>query len=302
MWFLLIIVGYFLLAIVAILDKLILTKSVGRPVVYTFYSTVFLVFAFLAGLVVDMDPIVPVDMFWGLVSGVTFGLGMWAMFIALKKGEVSHIAPFIAAVITMATYALSTLILGEKLGPLETAGVMVLAFASFLLSFEKSRKYDGFHVGFMWAILSGVIFAISHVSSKYLYDHYSFVTGLVWARGTSGIFGLALLMFPPVRAALTHHHRTLPKTYGKRHAFGIVVTNKVLSVVGIVMLHYAIAIGSVILVNALAGLQEAFTFFMILVLTRYAPKILKEYFTKREMTVQVIAIALVILGSVIFVL
>ena len=302
MWFALIIIGYFLLAIVAILDKLILTKSVGRPIVYTFYSTVFLIFAFGIGLFFPLGEMSVLALFWGLVSGFAFGLGMWTMFVAFKKGEVSHIAPFIAAVITIATYALSTWILGEELTALQTAGVLVLVFASFLLSFERSRKHDGFHMGFVWAILSGVIFAISHVSSKYLYDHYSFITGLVWARGTTGIFGLALLMFPPVRQALTHHHGALPKTYGKRHALAIVVANKIISVVGIVILHYAIAVGSVIVVNALAGLQEALTFVMILALTKWAPRILKEYFTRHEITIQMTAIALILLGSIIFVL
>ena len=39
MWFLVAFIGYFLLAVVVILDKFILTKSVSKPVVYTFYST-----------------------------------------------------------------------------------------------------------------------------------------------------------------------------------------------------------------------------------------------------------------------
>ena len=82
MWFIFACLGYFLLALVFILDKLILTKSVSKPVVYTFYSTIFLFGALLAWpfgveLLNDFDWIV------AIFSGVTFGLAMWALFIGL---------------------------------------------------------------------------------------------------------------------------------------------------------------------------------------------------------------------------
>lgn len=307
MWFFIALLGYFLMAVVFVLDKLILTKSVSKPVVYTFYSTIFMFAALLAwpfgvemlGNAFD----------WGvaIVSGLGFGFGMWAMFIAVKKGEASHINPFIGAVITIATYFFSFTLLGETLTGLQIAGMVILVFASFLLSLEKSEKHSGLHMGFAWAVLAGMLFAVSHVAAKYLYDLYPFITGFVWTRATTGLVGLVCLLFPAVRRTFKRTKKKItkkrvPKTFAKRHALAIVVSDKVIGVIGVVLIQYAIAIGSVTLVNAMAGLQYVLMFVLIYLFTKLAPKVFKEYFTKQELWIESIAILLVVIGSAMFVL
>lgn len=301
MWLSLSIIGYVLLGVVFVMDKFILSKSVARPAVYAFYSTVP---AFLAFFAWPFGVQLPhgVDIVWAIASGLLFGLGMHTLFLAVKAGEASHINPFTGAVITIVTYALSAVALGEQLSRAEIAGVMVLTLASVLLSYETSRVHHGWHAGYLWAILSGIAFAISLVIVKYFYEHYSFITGLVWTRGTSGLYALLLLLFPSVRRALFKSRPRAFKTYGKRHALGLVLADKILSVIGIVLLHYAIAIGSVTLVNALEGVQYVFMFILIYLSTRFFPRVFKEYFTKRELIIETIAIVLVAVGSVLFVL
>lgn len=302
MWFFFAVAGYFLLALVLVLDKLILTKSVAKPVVYTFYSTIFLLLGFLAW---PLGAVVPagIDLFLSLLSGLTFLLGMWTLFIAVKRAEASHINPFVGAVITVATYTLSTFFLHETLTRVQIAGVMILSFGSFLLSSEKSKNHNGFHSGFLWGILSGILFAVSLVAAKDIYTHYSFITGLLWTRASAGIFGILLLLSPSVRHAMRNaFKKRVLKSYGRRHARGIIIANKVLSVVGIILAHYAIAKGSVTLVNALAGLEYVFMFIMIFFCTKFFPRIFKEYFTRHELSVELAAIALVAFGSVLFVI
>jgi drug/metabolite transporter (DMT)-like permease len=301
MWFLLSVIGYFFLAIAFVMDKLILTKSVGKPIIYTFYSTIFLLPVFLLvpfGLQVPQG----IDLFIALFSGFSFGFGLWTLFVAVKSGEASHIDPFNGAMITVATYAGSSFFLGEALKSAQITGVIILVFACLLLSFEKSQKHHGFHIGFLWAMVSGVCFAASLVAAKYLFGHYSFVETIVWTRASAGFFGVLLLASKTVRHSLFAPKRTEVKTYAKRHALPIVITAKVLSVVAILFINYAISIGSVTLVNALGGLQYVCMFIIIYICTKFFPKIFKEYFTKRELIVETIAIMLVAIGSIFFVL
>ncbi|PIT86189.1 MAG: hypothetical protein COU33_04555, partial [Candidatus Magasanikbacteria bacterium CG10_big_fil_rev_8_21_14_0_10_43_6] len=253
LWFFAALLGYFLLALVFVLDKLILTKSLGRPVVYTFYSTIFMFGALLAWPfgVEFLDE----AKHWvaALISGLGFGFGMWTMFVAVKQGEASHINPFIGAMITMVTYIFSSVFLAETLSTRQLWGMVILLFASVLLSLEKTSSKKVFHKGFLWAILAGVLFAASHVSAKYLYELYPFLTGFVWTRATTGIVGLVCLLYPSVRRSFRakNSKKELPKAFGKRHAVPIVLSNKVLSVVGVVLIQWAIALGSVTLVNAM---------------------------------------------------
>ncbi|OGH59334.1 MAG: hypothetical protein A2725_00685 [Candidatus Magasanikbacteria bacterium RIFCSPHIGHO2_01_FULL_33_34] len=300
MWFIFACLGYFLLALVFILDKLILTKSVSKPVVYTFYSTIFLFGALLAWpfgveLLNDFDWIV------AIFSGVTFGLAMWALFIGLKTGETSHISPFNGALVTIFTYLIADYFLGEKLTSVQLIGLAILVFSSLLLSFEKSQKHNGFHVGFLWAGLSGLLFAFSHVSAKYLYDIYPFLTAFVWTRSSIGLVGLFTLLFPSVRHSFKKTKNKKESDKNKKSVV-LVVMDKILAVIAIILIQYSASIGSVAPVMALSGLQFVFMFIMVYLSTKFLPILFKEYFTKREITVEVLAIFFVLVGSMLFVI
>ena len=39
----------------------------------------------------------------------------------------------------------------------------LLIVASILLSFEKSRKHNGFHIGFVWAMIAGLFFSLPNL-------------------------------------------------------------------------------------------------------------------------------------------
>lgn len=299
MWFFVAFLGYLLLAIVFILDKFILSKSTSKPAVYTFYSTIFL-FAAILAWPFGVKLLVGNDWWLAILSGISFGFGLWTFFIALEKGEASHISPFNGAIISVATYLFSSYFLGEKLTELQMMGIAVLAFASFLLSFEKSKQHSGFHIGFVWAILSGIFFATSHVSAKYIYSLYPFLTGFVWTRFFTGLVGLCTLFIPSVRQILFQKQKN--KTDSKKNVISIIVLDKILAVVSVVLIQYASAIGSVSLVIAMSGSQFVLMFIMIFLLTKFTPKLFKEFFTKRELIVQVIALLLVAAGSALFVI
>jgi len=300
-WFWIAIIGYFLSGLVLVLDKFILTKSVGKPIVYAFYSTIFMLAVFLAAPF-GASLLHGLDWLWAVVSGFGFGFGLWFMFIAVKKGEASHINPFLGGIITILVFLLSNYFLQEKLLVVQVLGVIILTLACLFLSSEKSQKHHGFHTGFLWAILAGLCFATSHVSAKYIYDIYGFFTGLIWTKGAVGLVGLILLLSPSVRHSLHKKNNQDSKTSAKRHAMLIVIADKVLGVGAVLLIQYAIAIGSVTVVNALVGIQYTFMFLVIYLFTKFLPRVFKEYFTKRELMIEVIAIILVILGSALFVL
>src|SRR3989339_2156703 len=195
LWLLLALAGYVALAIVFVLDKLILTKTLSNPIVYTFYSTIFMFGALLA-FPFGVGLLHWIDWLWALVSGLGFGFGLWAMFMSLKKGKASHINPFIGAMITIVIFVLAFVFLGETLRTIEIAGMAVLAGATLLLAFFNEKGLVEFNSSFAWGILAALLFAISHVTAKYLYELYPFLTGFVWTRATTGLVGIVCLFSP----------------------------------------------------------------------------------------------------------
>lgn len=304
-WLLLALLGYITLAVVFILDKLILTESLDKPVVYTFYSTIFMFGALLAWPL-GVEMLLGDDWFWAFASGLGFGFGMWAMFVAVKCGEASHVNPFIGAIITIVTFGIAAVFLGESLTQLQVIGMLVLAGSTLLLAFFNERGFTGFNKSYAWGIVAAILFAISHTTAKYLYDIYPFLTGFVWTRATTGFVGIIALLFPSVwksfrKSKKQESKKARKQNLAKRHVVRVVVSAKVLSVVGVVLIQLAIALGSVTLVNALVGAQYALMFVLIYLLTKFAPKLFKEAFSQSEIAVQAVAIILVIIGSALFV-
>lgn len=300
MWFFLAALGYFLLGIVLTLDKFILSKSIGRPVVYAFYSTVVLLIAALF-VPFGVHTLVGLDWFVAVLSGFGFGLGVWTMYVAVKHGEATHIFPFNGAVIAVTVYGISRFLLGEQLDALQSFAVVVLICAAILLSFEKMRRQTVNMMAFFWAAVSGVCFGISLTASKYLYASYDFFSVFVWCQLMIGVFGIVLLLSPQVRAVFKKHHK-VEKTIAKRHSFGLVLVDKILSAAAALLIQYSIAIGSVTVVGALGGTQYIWMFVIIFFLTKTFPRVLKEYFTKRELMTEVVALVLMLIGSILLVL
>jgi len=161
LWILLALGGYVALAIVFVLDKMILTKTLDNPVVYTFYSTIFM-FAALLAFPFGVELLHGIDWLWAIVSGLGFGFGLWAMFVAVKKGEASHINPFIGAIITIVIFVLASFFLGESLRMIEMGGIVVLAGATLLLAFFNEKGFFYLIGGFFWGFFVAYFFFFSN--------------------------------------------------------------------------------------------------------------------------------------------
>ncbi|HAO52687.1 TPA: hypothetical protein DCQ85_04450 [Candidatus Magasanikbacteria bacterium] len=297
-WFLIALIGYISFAVVFMLDKVIVSDKLGKPIIYTFYSTIYMSAALLALPFVGWGLFQGIDWLFAIISGLAFGFGLWTLFLALEKDETSHISPFNGAFVTIFVYFFSSFFLGENLTQFSQVGVIVLVFAALLLSLQKTKKRQSFSIGFLWAIVSGLFFAISHVLAKYLYDIYPFWSTLVWTKAFVGLVGILTLFSPTVYKSFK---KTKNKDVTKNNTAFLIILDKVLAIIGVICIQYAIALGSVTVVNAMIGVQYVLMFVLILFFTKFAPQKFNEYFTKKELAVEFIAICLVVLGTAFFV-
>ena len=74
------------------------------------------------------------------------------------------------------------------------------------------------------------------------------------------------------------------------------ISNKTLSAVAFVMLNYSIMLGPVAIINALQGVQYASVFVLVLILSNFYPKIVKESFSAKIMFRKLLGIILVSVG------
>jgi drug/metabolite transporter (DMT)-like permease len=301
MWLFITLLGNAMLAVVAIIDKFILTKSVSKPVIFVFYSTIFVLSTFLLLPFGVRLPTIWTDYIIFSVSGVCFSFALWTLYIAIQKSEISRIGPLIGAVIPIFILFFSRIFLGERLGPYGLVAVVVLIVGSIVISFGQSASsagQAGWRSAMSWGILTGLLFAISHVIAKYAYDAYGFYSGFVLTKAPIGIFGVALLFSPSVRALFGKKSKIpADKTSNKKQLY-LIVGDITLGVIAATLLQYATALGSVTLVNSLAGAQYAMLIVFVAVISKFFPKILKETFTKKEIIKKTVAVFIISIGLV----
>ena len=296
MWLFVALLGNMMLATVGIIDKFILTKAVSKPIVFVFYTTIFVLPFFLLLPFGVKIPASQMDYLIFAVSGFCFSFGLWTMYIGFQKSEISHLGPLIGAAAPLFILFLSRIFLGEKLTTYTLLGAVILIIGSLVISFNQNTQQHGWHRGMIWGVFAGFLFAVSHVAAKYAYDLYGFYNGFIFTKLPIGVFGAALLFSPSVRAVFVRTEKTAVEKVASNKQLVLIVADIALGVVGSVLIQYAIALGSVSLVNALAGVQYAVLIVLVALISKFFPKILKETFTRNDIIQKVVAVSIISLG------
>lgn len=299
-WILLATAGQFINAIVAILDKYIVTdeRALPRPFVYAFYSCLITggwVFIYLLGLLPGLDRIgvpqlanvqTPTIQVVGMsfLAGYTFFMALVSMYSALKKADASDVMPVIGAISAMTTFGMSYLFLEAALSTNFIWGIVLLSIGTFLVSEMHLRGSEIMHT-----VHSGVFFALHYITLKGLFLETSFDDGFFWSRIGFVLFALSLLLVPVYWEKI--YAQT--KAAGRRGGL-LILTAKLLAGVAAFMLLKATDWGDVAVVQALDGLKFLFIVVLSLLVGRYLPKAAGENATDLHTVVRKVAYVAII--------
>jgi len=283
------ITAYLLFAINGVIDKFLLNKGIPEPVAFAFYvgigsSLVVLLFPF--GFEIPAFKIILI----ALASGLAFFFALIALYTSLKYASASRVLPTVGALVPVATYPLSWVLVNERLSAIELCGMLLLVAGSLLLT-RGARSYSRRHHWSAYTLLAAGLFAISFTLSKIVYIDQVFVSGLIWTRFGLVLGALMVLLFPHYRRHITATTRGVGQSIGILFIIGQAVG----ATAGILQ-NYAISLGSVTIVNALQGTQFAILVVLTWVLSTKFPKILREDFSAATFVLKSTAIIVIILG------
>lgn len=289
MWLIIIIVAYFLNALSAVVDKFLLTKKIPQPAVYTFA----IVLLGLFGLVLapwGFGYISPFNFNIALIGGVAYSFALFALFKALTYNETSRITPLIGGLSPIFVFLFSFLILSERLNQSQIFAFVLIVLGSFVIAYSSNTTHSD-KKSYAWALLSAILFGIAYTLTKYIFGVTTFVNGFVWLRLTSFLGGMFLLMSPGNRSAIWQSFHQKEASTG-----GLFLLGQVSGSASFLLINYAISMASVILVNALQGVQYVFLLVMVLLLSIHYPKILEEKMHGAVLVQKIIAIILIGVG------
>lgn len=290
-WLLISIIAYLFFAVVFIIDRILLTKSIPNPLVYAFYVGI------LSILVLILAPfglILPSawQILIALLTGLLYIAALIVFYRALQKYEASRVVPMVGSLVPIFTLVLAFVFLSERLTFWQIIAFFVLVIGGIFISFEKGAL--GYSVkGWQLVLLAAFIFGLFYVLSKYVYLHQPFISGFIWGRLGSFLGALILLALPQTRKIIFGVSGAVKQ---KTKISLIFISSLSLAALAFFLVNYAVSLGNVSLVNALQGVQYIFLLFVVILLAKKFPQLLDEKITKGAIIQKLLAILLISLG------
>ncbi len=294
-WIYLVIIAQFISAAVVLIDKYLVgsktdshgSAPAGGPAVYTFYVSI------LSGVVLVILPfgwvLLPTLSVILISLAVAFSYIFSILFLynSLKTSDASDVAPVMGAISALSTLFFSFIILKNSLPHNFMIGFLYLIAGTFLMSHFRFDKKSSIYV-----ILAGLLFGLSSVFTKMIFNQTTFVNGFFWSRMANVLAAVTLLLWPANLKAIVQNLK-----YSTKETKFLVIGNKALAGLAFLLILGAIKLGEVSVVNALGGIQFVFLLLLAFIFTYKMPEHFHEaVHRERNLIKKITASSLIIIG------
>jgi len=299
-WFFLALVAVFLWALVNLADKYLVVNYSGEErssgSLVLFSSLVGVAAALIIGLFTPGIFTIPLLDKALLIFIGAFGI-CWIIFylFTLEIEDVSATIPWMLT-IPVFGYILSYFLLGETLTLTQLIGAGIIFFGAIILSVDFSKVHILFKKKVaLYMLLACLIYAINGVIFKFVASADSFWIASFWEYLGLGAGGIFIFLFVGrYRRDFIYNIKT-----GGKVIFSINIISETTTIIGNLLTNYALLIAPVALVYMVGSFQPALVLFLTFLSTKFWPKIASENFSRQVIIPKTIAIALMLIGSVI---
>jgi drug/metabolite transporter (DMT)-like permease len=301
-WILIVIVAQFLNAVVAVIDKHIVTdEKVSAPVTYVFYVGLLSVLS----LVVFITSIIPVNIggfsfphiqhiylpslklvAFSLLAGYSFIIFLFFLYTAFKKSDASDVVPVVGSVNAILTFIISFIFIGEVLTDNFILGFTFLIMSMVILSHFRFTKRI-----LIYAILAGVFSAIYYSAMKIMFVEFAFDQTFYWSRMGILVATLSILLIPRFRKNVFQGM----KGTKIKSSFWILGNSILGGIAGIALLK-ATELGSVTVVQVMSGLQFTFLVIFSILFGRATPTTFGENNNINDIIQKAVSVSFIVLG------
>ena len=229
-----------------------------------------------------------------ITGGLTIG---WIIFYlyTLEIEDVSTVVPWFLTV-PIFGFMFGYIFLGETLSIQQILGSLVVLFGVFLVSIdysEQKKKIKWKPVLYM--LIACLMIAISGVIFKFVTIEGNFWVSSFWEYAGLAIFGLGVFVFvPKYRREFMNMNRK-----GGIKIFILNVFTEIFTIAGNLLTNFAILLAPVTMVYLVGSFQPGILLILTLLCTRFFPNIIKENMDRKVLLPKIIAIGIMIIGSII---
>lgn len=280
------------LGVVNIIDSHLLSKRM--PSLQAYLVPAGIIFAIYSGVLSFIFPLPEGTSIWillvALASGILRTGAVTIMFYNLTKEEVSRVIPVIYTY-PIFVAIMATPLLGESLDYLQWLAIIMVVAGAVMVSVRQSPSGSTtWHIKpFLLLFSASMFFALADLASKYALAYIS-----VWNVFWLGVFCMSgVFMLVSIRP---HIFGQLSNMKQRNTALGLVVLSGTLSVVGMILILWAIAKGPVSLVSTIIGSRPAFVVIYALILSHVSPMFLEWHPGKGKLALRLTATAMIVSG------
>ena len=283
---------YFILSIVFLVDKYLLSGSIPNPKVYTFYvGTLGILVLVLIPFVNFFIPTLP-QIILALFAGAIYIYALFWFYKSLQLFEASRVVPAISGLVPLFTFGLVYISsLGkEVLSFSEMIAFILLILGSCFIVAEKEKFIN--LKSLKISTICALLLSLSFVLLKYVYLAQPFWSGFIWTK--IGGFLMALCFFVLVKEV--REEISQRKDNFKKKTMGIFIINQAAGGGANILQNWAFALAPlayIAIINALQGIQYVFLLIFTVLLSLKFPKILREEISKKILFQKIIAILLI---------
>jgi uncharacterized membrane protein len=280
-------------------DKYLLEKyfktngSLILIIISTFSAILFIPIAVLmSGNVFNITGL---EIIWLIAQSIVQLLAIWIYLYVLKESEASIVVPFFQF-LPIFYYILSYIFLGETLTLFQITGSLVIMAGALILSLEIQSDFKViFKYKLFWLmLLSSLMLAISGVIFKNVALEASFWTATFWDYVGWVLFSLTVVIFTP---KLRLNIKQVFKE-NKLRIISLNTLNESIYLLGELTGRFAGMLAPLALVEAVSGFQPAFVFIFGSLLAFFFPRISQESLSRKDLIQKIVAIVIIVLGSV----
>ena len=297
-WFLIALIGPILWAAVNHIDKYLLSNSFKGSNVGAL-----MLFSTLAGAIIlpvlyfinnDIFNLSILNILILIIVGIMSGLAIMPYMYALDGDEASIVVPLFQFA-PIWGYFLAFIILGETLSWVQIIGCLFIIFGSIIITIEEDiDEKIKFKKRTIWLmLLSTILIASQETLFKFVAVDTGFVISNFWEQIGLLLMGITLFVFfRKYRVNFIH----LLKTQGKK-ILSLNMSNEFITIIGNLATNFALILAPVVLVLTVNSFQPLFVFLFGVIFTVMFPKFCNEKLSKKHMVQKIIAILVMIIGT-----
>ncbi|MEK7564510.1 MAG: EamA family transporter [Patescibacteria group bacterium] len=299
-WFLIALAAPFLWSLTNISDQYLVSKystgERGSGGLVLFSSLIGIFAAVIIGFFVDGIFAIPIlDKLLLVLSGIMMLLWVILYLFTLEIEDVSSVVPWFLT-IPIFGYVLGCIFLGETLSTQQFIGSLVILSGASLISIDFSGEKKKFKWRpALYMLVACFLVAIVGVIFKYVTTLGNFWVSSFWEYVGLGCAGIFVYIFIPKY----RREFSLMNKSGGGKIFSLNTLSEVLTIAGNLLTNYALLIAPVAMVYLVGSFQPAIVLFLTIMATKFFPHIVKENLDRCVLLPKMLAIAVIVVGSVI---